>query len=291
MNNNQFPLISVIIPVYNNRNWLEEAIDSVLKQTYSNYEILIIDDGSTENIGDLDVIKNESKICYYKNTNHGVAYSRNFGVKIAKGLYVAFLDSDDFWSPNKLEKQISLMITNNSYCSQHSYKYYYDDSKNIKKNNTFIYHRNPKKFLFRSFKVQTSSFMIKKEVFDDNKIKFDENKTFGEDVTFYIELMKRYSLLCIDEYLAYFRIRNNNSGFDTKKQILSRIEIFKEYGNEKIFIDNTSFLTVFAYKFLFSINKIKKIEKIHYKALLNAIYFIPWSIFKIETLFLIKRGE
>ena len=69
--------------------WLKKSINSVLEQTYDNFEILIIDDGSEEKISDLDILNND-KIMYFRNTNHGVAYSRNFGIKKASGKYIAF---------------------------------------------------------------------------------------------------------------------------------------------------------------------------------------------------------
>lgn len=99
-------LISVIIPTYNAANYLPEAIESVLSQKYPNIEIIIIDDGSTDNT--VDVLKPYSdKIVYHYQDNGGPAAARNYGLQIAQGEIMAFLDADDLWPEDKLERQLS----------------------------------------------------------------------------------------------------------------------------------------------------------------------------------------
>ena len=105
------PVVSVIIPTYNHAMYIERTLESVFQQTYKNYEIIVIDDGSTDNTQ--EVIKSyENKITYICKENEGTAKSRNLGLKIAKGKYVAFLDSDDLWMPQKLELQVTLLDKN-----------------------------------------------------------------------------------------------------------------------------------------------------------------------------------
>jgi glycosyltransferase involved in cell wall biosynthesis len=101
------PLVSVIIPVYNSAKYIQKAIDSVLDQTYSNYEIIVVDDGSTDETRQ-KLQSYRDKIRYVFQENQGSATARNTGIKLAKGDLVAFLDSDDFWSmPEKLDKQVA----------------------------------------------------------------------------------------------------------------------------------------------------------------------------------------
>lgn len=107
------PLISIIIPTFNRGDFLLRAITSVLAQTYRNYELLIIDDGSTDNTHELLSPLIESKeIKYYKQENLGVSNARNFGVINSVGELVTFLDSDDEWLPGKLQEQINFLIVN-----------------------------------------------------------------------------------------------------------------------------------------------------------------------------------
>jgi glycosyltransferase involved in cell wall biosynthesis/capsular polysaccharide biosynthesis protein len=106
------PLVSVIIPVYNSVKYIQKAIDSVLSQTYGNYEIIVVDDGSTDETRQ-ELRPYQNKIRYVFQENQGSAAARNTGIKLANGNLVAFLDSDDFWSmPEKLEKQVACFQNN-----------------------------------------------------------------------------------------------------------------------------------------------------------------------------------
>lgn len=277
---NNLPLVSVIIPTYNRSKWLVEAIRSVLNQTYGNYEILVIDDGSEENIANLSILKN-NKIKYFRNENRGVAFSRNYGIKKAKGKYIAFLDSDDFWVKNKLEVQVKKLEETEYKWSQHNY-YYFDDctKKIISKINTYRYHKKYEYLQFCSFKVQTSCFMVERKAVIENECYFDENKTYGEDTEFYLKMMKLYPLQFIDDYLGYFRIRGTNAGKDIGKQFKSRAVFWKEHCNDLYVRDHMSLKVRFAYKYCFYFyKKLKKKSNLVF----SIVYFLPWVLFKCQT--------
>ena len=116
-------LVSIIMPSYNTGKFIAESIRSVMVQTYSDWELIIVDDASTDNTDEVvsslmssrtsSAITNSSNIHYLKNDrNRGAAYSRNRALREARGKYIAFLDSDDLWAPDKLEKQIAFMEKN-----------------------------------------------------------------------------------------------------------------------------------------------------------------------------------
>ena len=112
MDNDHKELISVIIPFYNQENYFDECIKSVLFQTYSNLEIIIINDGSDkkfESVLNKLQFKYSDKIKILNQENKGVSAARNLGIKKSKGEYIAFIDSDDVWLPKKLEYQINLI--------------------------------------------------------------------------------------------------------------------------------------------------------------------------------------
>lgn len=110
------PLVSVVTPVFNAASFLEETILSVLNQTYSNWELLLIDDSSTDASFEIAIAysQKDSRIKPFQLTeNKGAGVSRNFGIKEAAGTYIAFLDADDLWFPEKLQKQLDFMTKNN----------------------------------------------------------------------------------------------------------------------------------------------------------------------------------
>jgi glycosyltransferase involved in cell wall biosynthesis len=102
------PLISVVIPCYNRQDYIQEAVDSALKQTWENTEVIVVDDGSTDDSVKL-LQSYESRIKLFTQPNAGVAAARNTGIHQAKGKWIALLDSDDVWIPNKLESQMALV--------------------------------------------------------------------------------------------------------------------------------------------------------------------------------------
>lgn len=103
------PLVSVIMPTYNHAKWLRRAIDSVRKQTFSDWELIIWDDGSVDETKELVRSYNDERLKYYYDRNHGVAYARNQAIKFSQGTYLAFLDSDDEWVAEKLAIQVEVM--------------------------------------------------------------------------------------------------------------------------------------------------------------------------------------
>lgn len=117
-------LVSIIMPAYNCEDFIAETIESVEKQSYQDWELLIVDDCSTDKTRDIVEVykKKDERICLYENnTNRGAAYSRNRAVRHAKGEFIAFLDSDDLWEKDKLKIQISFMKKN---CCPFSCTYY-----------------------------------------------------------------------------------------------------------------------------------------------------------------------
>ena len=106
--------VSIIMPVYNAERFIDEAIDSVISQTYFDWELLIVDDCSTDKSSTIvkNYLRNDSRIRYLKTDkcSGSPAFPRNLGINEAKGRYIAFLDSDDIWLPNKLEDQLKVLV-------------------------------------------------------------------------------------------------------------------------------------------------------------------------------------
>lgn len=134
-------LASIIMPSYNTAPYIKETIQSVLDQTYTNWELIIVDDCSTDNTEEVLATINDSRIRYFKNEkNSGAAVSRNKALREAKGQWIAFLDSDDLWMPEKLEKQINFMKKN-----RYSFSYTNYEEIDVDGNKTGIKITGPKR--------------------------------------------------------------------------------------------------------------------------------------------------
>ena len=107
---NNLPLVTVIIPVYNYANYIGATLDSVFAQTYCPIEVIVVDDGSTDNSA--DIVRGYPEVQYFYQSNQGVSVARNVAIAAAKGEFIAFLDADDLWKPDKLSLQIAYMLEN-----------------------------------------------------------------------------------------------------------------------------------------------------------------------------------
>lgn len=127
-------LVSIITPTYNCGKFINETIKSVLNQTYKNWEMIIVDDYSTDDTEKIVLKINDERIKYHKlKTNSGAAIARTTAMQLAKGSYMAFLDSDDIWAEDKLEKQLNFMKKNNYAFSCTSYEQIDEDGNSLKK--------------------------------------------------------------------------------------------------------------------------------------------------------------
>ena len=174
-------LVSIIIPYYKKKKYIELTINSVLGQTYKNFELIIVyDDEKKEDLDYIkEIIKNDKRIRLHINKkNLGAGLSRNKGIKLSKGNLVAFLDSDDLWTKDKLQKQIFFMKKNAIDISHTSYKI-------INSDNRVIGSRNAKDMshdkLLNSCDIGLSTVILKKKIIT-NKIKFGSIKTKEEYV-------------------------------------------------------------------------------------------------------------
>jgi len=229
-------LISVIIPTYNRANLLSRAIKSVLNQDYQNFELIIIDDGSTDGTDKVvrDFQDKDKRIKYIWQVNSGSpAKPKNTGIKNAKGKFIAFLDSDDEWLAEKLEKQIKLFkISNVSNLGFVGCNAIVIDRKNKNEWEHKItkYKNIFKALLINDFILSSSSMMVKKEVFNKIGI-FDEKLSVGEDWDMWIRISRKYDFDFVPEFLFKYYIHNSNitNTLNFEKQMKDIEYIFKKY--------------------------------------------------------------
>lgn len=210
--------ISVVIPFFNRIDLTLEAIDSVLRQTHTKFELLIVDDGSTENVARiLDVAESDSRITYLRQKNGGPSKARNNGIRNATGDYIAFLDSDDLFVEDKLAKQLAVMKMQNCNFSHTSYlkKPFTDDSS--EKISTKAFNGNIFPRIIASCGIAMPTVMLDKRLLKGTF--FDESISIGEDVCAWIDLSRDNKVICLDEYLTIVRVGTETSAYNDLKQI------------------------------------------------------------------------
>jgi glycosyltransferase involved in cell wall biosynthesis len=257
------PLISVIIPTYNSAKYLPETLESVLKQTFKDFEIIVVDDGSSDHTP--DVIKPYlDRVKYVQKSNGGPASARNLGLTHAKGEFVAFLDADDIWNSKKLEQQIKIMQSMPEVGIVHTGVQVIDadgqevllNHKDRKDSKTYSFMD-----LFNKNKIATSSVLVRAECF--KKVgAFDENPEIIslEDYDLWLRIAAQYKIYFLAEPLLEYRI--HNQGISQNIQRSYRAE-------EKVVLDNAK---RFNQKFPY-IRKIlsKRLSQIYYEC--GADYF------------------
>jgi glycosyltransferase involved in cell wall biosynthesis len=212
-------MISVIIPTYNSERYISECLNSVINQTYSNLEIIVVDDGSTDNTNVIVNSVMDYRIKYFYKENGGVASARNLGITKSTGLFIAFLDSDDFWHKEKLERQIKLMA---------DYDFVYCNHNTIDKNGIEMEYKLPcpisgrddiKKAILSSNTItgSCSTVFMKKVVLDKVGL-FNSNLRIGEDWEYWAKVVwNEFKIGFIEENLAVLRSQNNSIQYTTLK--------------------------------------------------------------------------
>ena len=192
--------ISVIIPTYNRVFFLKRSIDSVLAQTLQPYEIIIVDDGSSDGTSAM-IKKNYPNLNLIYQDNKGVSAARNIGDKASSGDWVCFLDSDDEWKKNKLSEQYIALEKNDTYSFCHSNEEWI---KNGKKINQKKKHKKYGGDIFKQCldmcRVSPSSVMINKDLLEDIGL-FNENLIICEDYELWLRICSHYKVLFVDEPL------------------------------------------------------------------------------------------
>lgn len=205
-------LVSVIMPFYSGKEWLKEAIESVLDQTYKNIELLLINDGSKEDVSDL-IKEYEGRIRYFWKENGGAATARNLGIKEAKGDYIAFMDSDDYWMPEKTEKQVAFMESRQIHWSHTGFYYWWPETDKLERVHNNMNYGEVHEQCKIHFSISTPSVMVSKQIFIDHpEFEFPVEFRTGQDSAFYRVISKYYQLGFVEEPLMKVRMRGGNSG-------------------------------------------------------------------------------
>jgi teichuronic acid biosynthesis glycosyltransferase TuaG len=226
------PYLSIIMPYYKKEKFIHQSIMSILKQSFNNFEILIIDDENTSASKEIlnKISKVDNRIRVVRNRkNLGVGISRNKGINISKGKYLAFCDCDDLWHHNKIRNQLNFMRKNDIKFSYTSY-YIIDE-----KNNIISFRDAPNKIelnkLLKSCDIGLSTVIIEKKILLKKKYFFTSIQT-KEDYVLWLKLAKDQIKMCgLNKKLAYWRKSKNSLSSSLWQKIFDGYKVYNYYQN------------------------------------------------------------
>ena len=247
--------VSVIIPTYNNAQYIDDCINSIIHQTYKNIEIIIINDGSTDDTEKkiLEWRLKDSRIKYYSNKNHGVSYSRNYGIKKSNGEYLVFIDADDIISLDFIESLLVMLEKQEADCCVCGIKGFYNmqeikDIKSIEKSKCEETYRGVevKNTLLGVCGGFLANKIYKTSIIKKNNLKLDEKIAISEDLLFNLQYFNYCQKIIYNKSVKYFyrqyhsssynNLENSNwfSVLDMYNKILCSPKLLKNLDKEKV---------------------------------------------------------
>ena len=241
MARNKKPTVSIIIPTYDRARWLKKSIESVLNQTYQDFELIIVDDSSTDNTPEVVKSFKDKRVRYFQQTkrfpikSQGAAAARNIGIKKSRGKFIAFNDDDDLWRKRKLEKQITAfekagektgLVYSKIVRIKGKEKFFIPKEKNVKKEGDV--HRD---LFLENWIVTLPSALVKKEVFEKIGL-FDENFPRYQDWELWLRVSKDYDFKYLPEVLVDSFILTEGIHRSDKALLKATELIFKKHKKE-----------------------------------------------------------
>lgn len=221
--------VSVIIPVYNGEAYIAQAIDSVLSQSYKNYEVIIINDGSTDNsYQKIKPFLNISNVKYIEQKNRGVTTARNVGIRNSEGELIGFLDHDDMWLPEKLELQVDYLLSHSDIGLVHT------NRKRIYEEGTEILPEPPptkavgwcfRELFFRN-QISGMTVLLRRKCLNKAGL-FDERLFSGEDYELWLRISKYYPFGYIDQVSYLYRQHGLNMSHNWERALLGEIKVIE----------------------------------------------------------------
>ncbi|MGY3718135.1 glycosyltransferase family 2 protein [Sutcliffiella cohnii] len=248
---NQKPLVSVIIPAYNAEKVIDKTIESVLSQTFSDFEVIVVNDGSKDRTSDIvqKYTVKDIRVRLINQLNQGVSAARNKGIKEAKGSYISFLDSDDYYDIRFLEEMYMRIKSEDSDICYCGYNRVTPEGKSkvitkFQKNDLL------KSYIKGRIRVHTSGWIIKKDLVDINGISFSEDLSWGEDFEFFCKVLvtanrfsyvegylTNYTVDFNEERLSSFSINKIDKDYESINKILENEIINKDNQTKKLLLN------------------------------------------------------
>lgn len=288
------PKLSIVMPVYNRENYIESAIDSILNQTFTDFEFIIINDGSQDNTVKLIEAYDDSRIkLFHNDRNRGIVYSRNHGLQKATGQYVGMFDSDDVALPNKFEKQIGFLEQNPDVAMVGAWVKWIDGDGRLSGKSWTLPappHMIPAMMVFRNYFIQ-STIVVRRDAIPEGG--YSEGFDIVEDSKMWFDISLKHKVANIQEYLLHYRMHDDNISDMSDKHvnnskklisyILSKIDIHaneKELNLHLELKNNESFASLNDFydmeKWLMKIYQHNKKAKVYDEQVFRKVVFNRW---------------
>ena len=221
----QAPLVSIVLPVYNGEKYLAESLDSLFAQTYQNWELVIINDGSTDGTENLILNYQDKRIRYLSNDgNKGIIFSLNRGIEESNGKYIARLDADDIALPTRIEKQVEFLSENPEFAMCGSYFQTIDSNGKLLKNVEFpSNNRDAQSFLLLHNCFCHSAIMMRTNI--AKELKYDEKFQICEDYDLWYRISRTGKILNLPVFTTLYRVHDNN--MSTRKSEIMFVHVNK----------------------------------------------------------------
>lgn len=237
-------MVSIIMPAYNSSRFIKDSILSVLSQTYSDWELIIVNDHSTDDTVDIvnSLLEKDRriKLLYNHDTTRGAYFSRNLGLRSAKGRFICFLDSDDKWLPEKLERQLDTMISGGYYVCHSGYF-------RISESGTLINSVKVMEKVTYHDQLKSNRIANLTGIYDSHQIPMVEQKNVGhEDYDMWLNIIKHAPSFGINEPLAYYRVVDGSLSSNKIKAALWHYSILQSQ-SDIVFIRRTYYFFTYIY--------------------------------------------
>ena len=223
------PLISVIIPVYNGEKTIQETIESILNQTFSDFELLVINDGSQDSTLKIVSDIHDSRIIFFSYLNAGVSASRNRGLSHAMGEFISFIDADDLWIPDKLEAQVKALQENPQVAVAYSWTDWIDESNQLLGRGSYLPEQGDvfAKLLLNDFVASGSNCLIRRQALIEVG-GFDESLAHGEDWDLWLRLAARYEFILVPSPQILYRVSPNSASFNVLEMERGSLKVIEK---------------------------------------------------------------
>lgn len=287
------PLVSVILPCYNHEKYVVQAIESILNQTYSNIELIVIDDGSSDNsAGVIEELLVSHKFIFLKRMNKGVCRTLNEGIRLATGKYISLCASDDWYHCKKISTQVQYLEEHQEFALCYSNLYEVEGDSIIKRKSNYANNGDLFDLIFlRKLILPGLTSLIRKDVFSAAGL-YDENLHF-EDWDMWLRLSDKFRIGYQDKELAYYRIHPNNSHKNTRNTEESTNLILQKWKHKPLYREAKVEAQLRFLKTDASFNKTAAVKRLiillpyfYKKTFVSALIrlFVPYKLLRLAKL-------